>query len=124
MSIFALSVNEEDTVQKILDKVFELKPVLLALQKFYFPREFYQQFYDSAGSVIGISKQDFKLLTSMVMGDERKFSGDVQKRFEEAMISCDPDSIYDLRYYNGRELQFEEFLAEFKLAVEDYLNTY
>ena len=120
-SIFAYSVGDEDTQQEIFDKITELKPELLSLQKFYFPREFYHQFYDQAGSVTGISKQNFKLLSSMVMGDSRKMAGDVQDRFEEAMMSSDPDFVFDLRLFNGCKIQFPEFLAEFRAAVEEFM---
>ena len=57
----------------------------------------------------------------MVMGDERKMSGDVQKRFEEAIFSCDPDFVFDMRHFNGREVQYKEFLVEFRSAVEEYM---
>ena len=77
-SIFAYSVGEGETQQQIFDTIAELRPELLSLQKFYFPREFYHQFYDQAGSVTGISKQNFKLLSAMVMGDSRKMAGHVQ----------------------------------------------
>ena len=120
-SIFAFIVPDDASQQDIFDKVSELKPQLLYLQKFYFPREFYHQFYDQAGSVTGISKQNFKLLSAMVMGDSRKMPGDVQKRFEEAFMSCDPDFVYDLRFFNGREVKFKEFLSEFRAAVEEYM---
>ena len=64
-SIFAYSFDEGETQQQIFDKIAEL-------------REFYHQFYDQAGSVTGISKQNFKLLSAMVMGDSRKMAGHVQ----------------------------------------------
>lgn len=120
-SIFAYTVVEDETQQQIFDKIAGLRPELLSLQKFYFPREFYHQFYDQAGSVTGISKQNFKLLSAMVMGDSRKMAGDVQERFEEAMMSGDPDFVFDLRFFNGREIQFQEFLAEFRAAVEEFM---
>ena len=103
-SMFAFSVPDEDDQQQIYNKIAELKGDLQNLHKFYFPKEFYQQFHDQAGSVTGISKQNFRLLTSMVMGDDRKMSGDLQDRFAEAIFSSDPDLVYDLRLFNGRKV--------------------
>ena len=120
-SIFAYGVGDDETQQQIFDKIAERRSELLSLQKFYFPREFYHQFYDQAGSVTGITKQNFKLLSAMVMGDSRKMASGVQERFEEAMMSGDPDFVFDLRYFNGREIQFQEFLAEFRAAVEEFM---
>ena len=57
----------------------------------------------------------------MIIGDARKFDGDVKERFEEALMTGDPDYIYDLRHFNGREIQFKEFLDEFRAAVEEYM---
>ena len=67
-SVFAFMVGEEDSHQALLDKVNELRPSLISLQKIYFPEEFYEQLYDQTGSVTGVSMQSFKLLTSMVIG--------------------------------------------------------
>jgi hypothetical protein len=120
-SIFAIAVKEEDTPQKIFDKISQLKPKMLSLQKFFFPREFYHQFHDQAGSVTGISNQNFKMMSAMVMGDDRKMPGDVRERFEEAMFSADPEAVNDLRFFNGREVQFKEFLKEFQSAVEEFM---
>ena len=112
-SIFVMAVPEEDPPQEIFNKITHLKPQMLALQKFFFPREFYHQFHDQAGSVTGISKQNFTMLSAMVMGDDRNMQGDVRERFEEAMISADPEACYDLRFFNGSEVEFKEFLKEF-----------
>ena len=114
-------MEPDDSSQTILDKTKSLKSELQSLQKFYFPREFYQQFYEQVGAVTGISKQDLKLVTSMVMGDDRSFDGDVQKRFEEAVISGDPDLVYDMRHFNGREIKYKEYLAEIRKAVEEFM---
>ena len=120
-SIFVMAVPEEDPPQEIFNKITQLKPQMLALQKFFFPREFYHQFHDQAGSVTGISKQNFTMLSAMVMGDDRNMQGDVRERFEEAMFSADPEACYDLRFFNGSEVQFKEFLKEFRSAVEDFM---
>ena len=55
------------------------------------------------------------------MGDERKFDGEVRAMFEEAVMSADPDYVYDMRYFNGREIKYKEFLLEFRSAVQDYM---
>ena len=120
-SILALLVDPADSHQAILDKTAQLKPKLQSLQKFYYPREFYVQFYDQIGSVTGISPQDLKLVCSMIMGDDRRFDGEVQKRFEEAVMTGDPDFIYDIRFFNGREIKYKEYLAEFRNAVHEYM---
>ena len=120
-SIFASRVGESETHQNIFDQIAKMRPQLLSLQKFYFPREFYNQFYDQASLVTGISNQNFKLLSAMVMGDSRKLPGDVRQRFEEAIMSGDADLVYDLRFFNGHEIQFKEFLAEFRVAVEEFM---
>ena len=120
-SIFAFIVEPNDTQQTILEKTNQLKPQLQILQKFYYPREFYRQFYDKIGAVTGISSQDLRLMCSMVMGDERKFDGEVKKRFEEAVMSGDPDYVYDLRHFNGRDIKYKEFLSEFRNAVQEYM---
>ena len=120
-SMFVFTICKEDSQQLIFDKISDLKPELLAQQKMFFPKEFYHQFYDQAGSVTGVSKQNFKLLSAMVMGDDRKLPGDVQQRFQEAIFSADPELVYDLRFYNGREIEFNEFLAEFRSAVEEFM---
>ena len=57
----------------------------------------------------------------MVMADERKFDGEVKKRFEEAVMSGDPDYVYDLRHFNGRDIKYKEFLSEFRNAVQEYM---
>ena len=120
-SIFAFLVDPLDSQQTILNKTHELKARLQSMQKFYFPREFYQQFFDQIGSVTGISPQNLKLVSSMVMGDDRRFDGDVQRRFEEAVMSGDPDFVYDMRFFNGREIKYKEYLLEFRKAVEEYM---
>ena len=120
-SIFAFLVDPMDSQQTILNKTQELKPRLQSMQKFYFPREFYQQFFHQIGSVTGISPQNLKLVSSMVMGDDRRFDGDVQRRFEEAVMSGDPDFVYDMRFFNGREIKYKEYLLEFRKAVEEYM---
>lgn len=120
-SIFAFLVDPMDSQQTILNKTQELKSRLQSMQKFYFPREFYQQFYDQIGSVTGISPQNLKLVSSMVMGDDRRFDGEVQRRFEEAVMSGDPDFVYDMRFFNGREIKYKEYLYEFRKAVEEYM---
>ena len=120
-SIFAILVDPSDSLQAIMDKVNKLKVKLQTLQKFYYPREFYSQFYSQVGAVTGISAQDLKLVCSMVMGDERKFDGEVKKRFEEAIMSGDPDFIYDMNHFNGRDIQYKEYLAEFRAAVQEYM---
>ena len=55
------------------------------------------------------------------MGDDRKLDGEVQKRFEEAVMSGDPDYIYDMRHFNGSEVKFKDFLEEFRASVEEYM---
>ena len=120
-SIFAIAVPEEDSPQEIFNKISQLKPKMLALQKYFFPKEFYHQFHDQAGSVTGISNQNFTMLSAMVVGDDRKMPGDVRERFEEAMFSADPEAVRDLRFFNGSEVQFKEFLKEFRSAVEDFM---
>lgn len=120
-SIFVFKVEPGDSIQTILDRTNELKPKLQKMQKFFFPREFYQQFYDRIGAVTGISKQDLKLINSMVMGDDRSFDGDVKRRFEEAVMSGDPDYVYDMRFFSGREIKYREYLVEFRSAVEEYM---
>ena len=120
-SIFAFTVDPNDNLQTILDRTNKLKPKLQSLQKFFFPREFYQQFYERIGAVTGISSQDLKLVCSMTMGDDRKFDGEVQKRFEEAVMSGDPDFVYDMRYFNGSDIKYKEYLAEFRSAVQEYM---
>ena len=120
-SLFAFPVGEEETTQEILEKVSQIRPKLLNLQKIFFPREFYQQFYAQVGTVSGVSAQEFKLMSSMICGDSRKFDGNVQERFAEALMSGDPDYVFDLRHFNGREIKFKEFLQEFRAAVEEYM---
>ena len=120
-SIFAFTVDTDDNEATILAKTNKLKSNLQKMQKFYYPREFYQQFYEQIGSVTGISAQDLKLISGLVMGDERKFDGEVRARFEEAVMSADPDYVYDMRYFNGREIKYKEFLLEFRSAVQDYM---
>ena len=120
-SLFAISVDQEHTTAQIFDRVSLLRTDLLKQQKMFLPREFYQQFFDQVGTVTGISPQDLKLVSSMIIGDARKFDGDVKERFEEALMTGDPDYIYDLRHFNGREIQFKEFLDEFRAAVEEYM---
>ena len=120
-SVFAFIVDPNDSEQIILDKINELKPSLVSLQKIYFPREFYQQFYSQVGSVTGISSQDLKLVCGMVMGDDRKFDSDVQERFEEAIMSGDPDFVYDMRYFNGRDIKYKEVIKEFRSAIQEYM---
>ena len=120
-SIFVFKVEPGDSIQTILDRTNELKPKLQKMQKFFFPHEFYQQFYDRIGAVTGISKQDLKLINSMVMGDDRSFDGDVKRRFEDAVMSGDPDYVYDMRFFNGRKIKYKEYLMEFRRAVEEYM---
>ena len=120
-SLFAISVDQNDSLEQIFEKIGQLKSQLQNLQKFFYPREFYQQFYSQVGAVTGISDQELKLVSSMIIGDGRKFTGDVQDRFEEAIMSCDPDFVFDLREFNGREIKFTEFLDEFRSSVEDYM---
>ena len=120
-SLFVIPVDQGDTTSQILKKIGELRPELLKQQKIFFPREFYQQFYDQVGSVTGISAQALKLTSSMIIGDNRKFDGDVQDRFGEALMIGDPDYVFDLRHYNGRSIKFREFLEEFRSAVEEYM---
>ena len=120
-SIFAFLVDPDDSLQTILEKTNKLKPNLQKLQKFYYPREFYSQFYDQIGAVTGISSQDLKLVCSMVMGDDRKFDGDVKKRFEEAVMSGDPEYVYDMRNFNGSDIKYKDYLAEFRRAVQEYM---
>ena len=55
------------------------------------------------------------------MGDKRKYDGEVKKRFEEAVMSGDPDYVYDLRYFNGRDIKYKEYLTEFRKAVQEYM---
>jgi thymidylate kinase len=120
-SIFAFLVDPDDSLQTILEKTNKLKPNLQKLQKFYYPREFYSQFYDQIGAVTGISSQDLKLVCSMVMGDDRKFDGEVKKRFEEAVMSGDPEYVYDMRNFNGSDIKYKDYLAEFRRAVQEYM---
>ena len=120
-SIFLLLVDPSDSFQTILNKTSQLKSKLQSLQKFYYPREFYCQFYDQIGSVTGVSPQDLKLVCSMVMGEDRRFDGEVQKRFEEAVMSGDPEYIYDMRHFNGREIKYKEYLEQFRIAVQEYM---
>ena len=120
-SIFLLLVDPSDSYQTILNKTSQLKSKLQSLQKFYYPREFYCQFYDKIGSVTGVSPQDLKLVCSMVMGEDRRFDGEVQKRFEEAVMSGDPDYIYDMRHFNGSEIKYKKYLEQFRIAVQEYM---
>ena len=120
-SIFALLVDPCDSTQTMIGKVHQLKSKLQTLQKFYFPREFYGQFYASMGTVTGISSQDLKLVCSMVMGDDRRFDREVQKRFEEAVMSGDADFIYDMRHFNGSKIKYKEYITEFRNAVQEYM---
>lgn len=120
-SIFAFTVDPEDDDSTILTKTNKLKARLQNLQMFFYPSEFYQQFYDQIGSVTGISPRDLKLVCGMVMGDDRKFDGPVRERFEEAVMSGDADYVYDMRYFNGREIKYKEFLEEFRVAVQEYM---
>ena len=36
-------------------------------------------------------------------------------------MSGDPDFIYDLHHFNGRDIQYKEYLAEFRAAVQEYM---
>ena len=120
-SLFAIPVDQEDTTAQIFEKISSMRPDLLNQQKIFFPKEFYQQFYDQVGAVTGISAQELKLTSSMIIGDARKFDGDVQERFGEAIMTGDPDYVFDLRHFNGREIKFKQFLDEFRSAVEEYM---
>ena len=55
------------------------------------------------------------------MGDDRKFDGDVKKRFEEAVMSGDPEYVYDMRNFNGSDIKYKDYLAEFRRAVQEYM---
>ena len=120
-SLFGFLVDPGDTSEEILEKVQQLKPDLQNLQKFFYPREFYHQFNEQLGLVTGISPQMLRLVSSMIMGDNRKQDGEVQQRFEEAVMSEDPDFIFDMRHFNGSEVKFKDFLEEFRSTVQDYM---
>ena len=120
-SLFCFLVELDHSQEEILQKVQMLKSDLQTLQKFFYPREFYHQFNEQLGLVTGISPQMLKLVSSMIMGDSRKHDGEVRERFEEAVMSGDPDFIYDMRHFNGRDIQFRDFLNEFRAAVEEYM---
>ena len=120
-SLFAIPVDQDDTTEQIFVKIGQIKPQLQNLQTMFYPLEFYQQFYDQVGAVTGITAKNLKMVSSMILGDGRKFVGDVQERFEEAIMSGDPDYVFDLRHFNGREIKFKQFLSEFRSAVEEYM---
>ena len=120
-SIFCFTVNSGDTAEEIFRKVQQLKPNLLKLQKFFYPREFYHQFSEQLQLVTGITPQMQKLITSMIMGDNRKLDNEVKDRFEEAVMSGDPDFIFDMRHFNGSEIKFKDFLEEFRVTVQEYM---
>ena len=65
------------------------------------------------GTVSGVSAQEFKLISSMISGDSKTFDGDIQERFDKALLTGDPDYVFNLRHFNGREIKFKEFLQEF-----------
>ena len=124
-SVFAFLVILEDDFNTVVKKVMNIRPLLLAQQTIFYPREFLHQMKHFSSSIVDPTRAPVRMLMSMLLGDGRQSNCAVSKLLEEraveAILTGDNDLAWDMRKFNGRKTEYLSFLSVVRETLTQFL---